>query len=340
MVREPRRLVDALVYGVMCIPKLILLGLGLVAVALAVFIVIALVFLVCKIPYLGPLLFVVAFPLSVVVAGITVFGLFVCLVLALPAIWEGLSVTRAIAQTLAIARARLVDALLLLAALWFLCLLVGFIVFGITGAGMMPTVGIAASILGGPGGVGSMFGMMPGGMGMGGMGMGGMGGGYLIGGMIGAGVLWALATTLILLVWLLGLNVVYLRLTEGLDVGAAEDALRRGFDDAKRRTTELGEIAKEKAAAASAAATAATAAARQRMSAPPPPAAPVAPADSPAVSPPAAATAAPGAQPREAIRPPPAPTFTPPPSTLNCPSCAAVCSVDDVFCGVCGQRLK
>ncbi len=333
----PRSLGDALVYGLMCIPKLILLGLGLLAVAIAVFIVIALAFLVCKIPYLGPLLFVVAFPVSVIVAGATVFGLFVCLVLALPAIWEGLSVMRALSQTLAIARARLVDALLLLAALWFLSLLVGFIVFGIAGAGLMPTFGLAASILGGgSGGMGSMFGVMPGGA-YGGMG--GIGGGYMVGGMVGAGVIWALATTLIGLVWLLGLNIVYLRLTEGLDVSATEDALRRGFDDAKRRTAELGEAAKAKAAAASAAA---SAAARQRTSAPAPSDPPADLVGSGTVPPPASAPASPPTSegPRETIDPSPRPTFTPPPLTVNCPSCSAACSVDDVYCGVCGQRLK
>ena len=225
-------------------------------------------------------------------------------------------------------------ALLLLAALWFLCLLVGFIVFGIAGAGMMPTVGLAASILGGPAGIGSMFGMMPGAA-YGGMA--GTGSSYIVGGMIGAGVIWALATTLIGLVWLLGLNIVYLRLTEGLDVGATEDALRRGFDDAKRRTAELGELAKAKAAAASAAATAAS---RERSSAPMPPEQPAASARTTVVETPAGPAVAPGTQPREAIDPAPPPTFTPPPLTVNCPSCAAVCSVDDVYCGVCGQRLK
>jgi len=30
----------------------------------------------------------------------------------------------------------------------------------------------------------------------------------------------------------------------------------------------------------------------------------------------------------------------PPAQSIHCPSCAAACSVDDVFCGVCGQRLR
>ena len=101
-----RSLADAVVYGLMCIPKFILLALALLCVAVAVFIVLAIVYVVCKIPVLGPILFVVVFPLSVVISGLTLFGLFLCMFLALPAIWEGATITRAIAQTLAIARSR------------------------------------------------------------------------------------------------------------------------------------------------------------------------------------------------------------------------------------------
>ena len=93
-------LADALVYGLMCIPKLIVLGLAFFAVEIAVFIVLALLILICKIPFLGPLLFVVVFPLSVVAAGVTIAGLFLCLVLSLPAIWQGASITRALGADL------------------------------------------------------------------------------------------------------------------------------------------------------------------------------------------------------------------------------------------------
>jgi hypothetical protein len=72
---SPRSTVDALVQGLMCIPKLIALAILLFLVELAVFLVIAIVLFICKIPFLGPVLFTVAFPVSVVVAGITVLGL-------------------------------------------------------------------------------------------------------------------------------------------------------------------------------------------------------------------------------------------------------------------------
>ncbi len=161
---SPRSTVDALVHGLMCIPKLIALAILLFLVELAVFLVIAIVLFICKIPFLGPVLFTVAFPVSVVVAGITVLGLFLCMLLSLPAIWQGATIMRALSQTLAIARSRIVEAILLLAVVWLLAFVVALIVFGVLFAGLMPTLGLSASILG-FGDLGSMMG-----------GMGGMGG--------------------------------------------------------------------------------------------------------------------------------------------------------------------
>ena len=66
-----RSLRDAVMGGLLCIPKFIALGLALLLVSLVVFVAVALVYLVCKIPFLGPILFVLVFPLSVVVLGLT-----------------------------------------------------------------------------------------------------------------------------------------------------------------------------------------------------------------------------------------------------------------------------
>ena len=145
---SPRSLGDALVHGLMCIPKLIVLGLALFAAAIAVFIVLALLLVICKIPFLGALLFVVVFPLSVVVAGVTVTGLLLCGVLSLPAIWQGASIARALAQTFAIVKSRLVEAVLLLVAARLDLLRVGLIVFGVLMAGLVPTLGLSLSIVG------------------------------------------------------------------------------------------------------------------------------------------------------------------------------------------------
>jgi hypothetical protein len=311
-----RSLSDAVMGGLLCIPKFIALGLALLLVTLAVFIAVALVYLVCKTPFLGPILFVLVFPLSVVVLGLTLCGLFQCLFLALPAIWEGSSITHAIAKALAIVRSRLVESMLLLTVVGLLSMMVGFIVFGVLITGLIPSAGLMAGILGGDG-LASVFAMLPG-IDHGGYGGGGRRGssgvGHLAAAGIGGGLLWALAVSLVALVYLLGLNLVYLRVTEGLDVGATEAAMQAGFDDAKRRAAELSQKAKDAAERARAQGRASAAAAQ---------------AGSTAAATPPAYSAAP-------------PMATPPgvPATTLCPKCTAPVGADDLFCGVCGFKLK
>ncbi len=360
---SPRSLGDALLEGLMCIPKLIVLALALLAVGIAVFIGIALLLVICKIPFLGPLLFVVVFPVSVVVAGITVTGLFICGVLSLPAIWQGAGITRTLGQTLAIARSRLLEAVLLLFALGFLCFVVGMIIFGILAAGMLPTMGMSMGIVGFGGlGMDSMMAMSQGG-----------GGGHAIAGAIGAALLWAIAASLVGQVYLLGLSLVYLRVTDGLDLSASEASLRAAFDDARRRTAELGEKARQATQRDSEPSTASTAATAAAPFAAAAASFAAAAATSPASAPPSAATeemttvASPrtveGANsdidlPLDGPAPAPSnPAYSPPawkaasPAPLplpaaaslpaaTCPQCLSAIAPEDVFCGVCGYRLK
>ena len=118
------------------------------------------------------------------------------------------------------------------------------------------------------------------------------------------------AATLVAQVYLLGLNLVYLRVTEGLDTGSTEAALSQGFDQARRRAAELGHKAKEVADRAREQARQAAAAAN-RAAAPP-------------------AAAAPMGLP-EAANPP-----VPQAAVASiCPSCHAAVTADDMFCGVC-----
>ncbi|MEO6896569.1 MAG: hypothetical protein ABI218_07985 [Caldimonas sp.] len=344
---SPRSLGDALVQGALCIPKLIVLALALLAVEIVVFIAIALLLVICKIPFLGPLLFVVVFPVSVVVAGVTITGLFICGVLSLPAIWQGAGITRALGQTLAIVKSRLLEAVLLLFVLGLLCFLVGMIVFGILAAGMLPTMAMSLSLVGFGGlGVDSMMALSQG------------GGGHAIAGVIGAALLWAIAASLVGQVYLLGLSLVYLRVTDGLDLSASEASLRAAFDDARRRTTELGERARQAtqrgavspAAGAAAAPFAASVAAVPAAARVDPPLeetttvasprtvqAPDSDIDLPldrsaTVSSIPAYSAPPAARPLPAAAPLPAAT--------TCPQCLSGISPEDVFCGVCGYRLK
>ena len=396
---SPRSTADALLYGLMCIPKLIALVLAFVAVEIVVFIVLAVLLVLCKIPFLGPVLFALVFPLSVVVAGVTVTGLFLCMVLSLPAIWQGAGIARALAQTFAIVRSRLVEAVLLLVFVGLLCFAVGMIVFGVLGAGLLPTLAMSVGIVGFGGfGVESLIASA--------------GSGYTVAGTIGGALLWAVAASLVGQVYLLGLSLVYLRVTEGLDLTASEAALRATFDEARRRTAELGDKARQAAtprrrrrrrrgrsghARAGAAAMHEVAPAHDAPSRdpaavynPPPAYSPPPTFGASAAAPPVAAmrgneeiTVGPegtpaGGDPRDpdialpfdepAAAPAPvstapvstAPAWSPPttpsapvpaaaaplppapplPAATTCPQCLSPVSADDVFCGVCGYRLK
>ncbi len=327
-----RGLVDAVSQGLMCIPKLIVLAIAVLLVEIVVFLAIAVLLFICKVPFLGPLLFTVVFPVSVVAAGVTVFGLVLGLTLSLPAIWQGATIQRALTQTFAIVRSRLVEAVLLLLVVAFLSFAVAAVVFGVLGAGLMPTLGMSAAIVG--------FGGLNAGMGgVVGIASGMAGGGYAVAGAIGGLVLWAVAASLCAQVYLLGLCLVYLRLTEGLDLTAAEAALRGKLDEARRRAGELGDKAKAAARPDSPPAPAA----------PPETPAPATAADPFGVSPLSEATAAAAADidlpiaasvPPAPLAPPPPATFEPPAALANCPQCMAPVTPDDVFCGVCGYRLR
>jgi hypothetical protein len=98
----------------------------------------------------------------------------------------------------------------------------------------MPTLGMSLSIVGFGGlGMESIAAMSQG------------GGGHAIAGVIGGALLWAIAASLVGQVYLLGLSIVYLRVTEGLDLTSAEESLRATLDEAKRRTAGLGEKARQ-----------------------------------------------------------------------------------------------
>ena len=318
--QAPRGIADALSFGLLCIPRLLLLGLFLLAVVLAVVVVLAVLLVLCKIPVLGPLLYVVVFPLAVVALGMTVVGMLVCLVLALPAIWEGLGVLRALAQTLEIVRTRLVETLLLLLLVGLLAFAVGMVVFGVLGAGLAPTMALSSALLDldPDGAFGSLLGAM-------------QGNGYAIAAGVGGGLLWAAASTLVAQVWLLGLVIVYGRVTVDIDVDLTERTLRQRLDEARRRAFDRGEPASASGDEQPAFATMHEGRTGE---------VPWAPTTTPEFARPPAAAAPPPARSLPAQADVASGVGEAPARTIHCPSCAATCSREDVVCGVCGERLR
>ena len=143
-----RSVTEAIVLGMWCVPKSIMLVIGLVLAVIVVYLVMALLFYVCKMPGLGPLLYAVVFPVAVLVAGLTFTALFLGMMLALAAMWEGSTVTAALVKTLAILRAKLVETVLMSFVVLLLAGFVFFFVGGVLMTGFLPAVGMSASILG------------------------------------------------------------------------------------------------------------------------------------------------------------------------------------------------
>jgi hypothetical protein len=314
----PRSVMDAVVYGLMCVPKTIALIVLMVLAVIALYVVMWLLFLVCKIPGLGPVLFTFVFPACVLLAGLTTVGILISLQMALPALWEGAGVMAALAKAFAILRSRLVETVMLLAVVAVLSGFVLAFVGAVLMFGFFPAMGLAATSIGSMGasmggagmyGGGDMFGSMMGGLMRGGM------GGYAIAGGLGSGLLWAVAMTLVFQVSLLGANLAYLRVSEGIDSSATERAMQERLDQAKRKAAEMGQQAKD--AAERARAQAAQAAEQRRAAAA---------ASAAAASPPAAAP----------------PVASPPPAAMasTCPQCRAAVGAQDQFCGECGFRLR
>ena len=123
--------------------------------------------------------------------------------------------------------------------------------------------------------------------------------------------------TLVFQVSLLGANLAYLRVSEGIDSSGTERAMHERLEQAKRKATEMGQQAKE--AAERARAQAAQAADQRRAAS-------------------AAAAAAPPAVAPTVVAPT---VVAPPPAVANtCPQCKSAVSAQDQFCGECGFRLR
>ena len=335
---------EALAQSLATSHRLILVFLLVFAAYVVGLIALALVLLLCKIPFLGPVLYTFVFPVAVVIAGIAMFALpTVVFPLSAPAIWNGAGALQCVSQLLAIARQRLLMVLILMVAVTFLAGVVAFLIGSILFAGTVTVAGMSAPILGGMAGMGALS--------MGGMGMAGMGGmGHAIAAGIGGGMLFAAAFTLPGLVYLRGASTVYLRAIDGLDLVAEQAAMDERLAAARAKAGAVQEQVRARARQAADRARAATDAPAP-MPAPPP-----APATSPAYPAPPVApgSASPAGSTFPAtvqVGPPtyaPPPVFTPPPtpgggpaSTVapRCPTCAAAVQVDDTFCGECGHKL-
>lgn len=220
---------DMIVSALQTVPHL--LGLALV-IGLAVAVVSAIIFLalwLCKIPFIGPLLYVIVFPVSVLIIGAGSYAAFFTLALSAPAIWEGNTVM----ETLSVFWAIIHQRLSLLIIHWLLMnLLVGVVsVLVMTGltVGMVIMSKLSGAVL--------SFGSM--GFTMSGLSAGVLSGlqagnAYLIAHLIGCGLILTAGIVLPVLVGLAGLCIVFTNLSR--EVSGKEYASRfADMADAVRR---------------------------------------------------------------------------------------------------------
>ena len=246
----PRSLVDALVFGFICFVKACVVGIAIGAAGLLVALAAAVVYFICKIPGIGPLLLFFSHPILVVVAGLFAFFAGIFSALAAPALWDGDTITQAIAKSIAILKERAVTAVLYLLVMAF----VTAIILGIIGAVILPgyfsMTGLAAGIVGANiGGDLSMLTNLP----MALMYLSGGQSGHVTAMMLATVVLAMLAVSTALQVHLMGINLVYLGVSQGVDTVAAERMLKQQFDQARAKADEAKQravLAAERAKAA------------------------------------------------------------------------------------------
>lgn len=238
----PRGVGDALAFALFTTHRLIAVGLIEALLFLAYLIVLSLMLFACKIPWLGPVLYAVVFPVGAVATGLVVFALlYVAFPLALPAIWNGAGVMATLSMLSAIARQRLVPGVISQLLLGLLVAVIAGLIGGILMIGVSATGSISlliVSVGGGEGGMDLLSGLTA--MASGGF---GAGAGYAIAFGFGMAVLFLGGALLPALVALKGIGGIYLRITEGLSPTDAEVHFRSGMEKMAARASQARERA-------------------------------------------------------------------------------------------------
>jgi hypothetical protein len=182
---------------------------------------VGLLLLVCKIPFLGSVLYAVIFPLSVVITGVVLYVMLFVLALAGPAIWEGNTIMRTVALLWAITRNRLLSVVIQTLLLGLLVSVVAGLILGPIGMGMGFTAALSTSILSD-------------------------GGGYIVAASFGMAVIFGCALVAPVLVLLAGYCVIYANATEDLSADDAENAIKGAINAAREKAEQAKRKLEEK----------------------------------------------------------------------------------------------
>ena len=333
--RPYRGLVGYFMAGLLCLPKLLGAGLVMGLGVLAVFLALAVVFFVCKIPVLGPLLLVVVVPVAVLLMAALMLALYVASSIVGPALWDGERVMHSLSIAWHITRKYPFAAIGKIVGGMLLSAIFASMLFGLLTSASFTVGGMFAAVVG----MGGDFG---GGMGYG---MGGgfnplavmMGGasGHVMGAGVGFSLVFALASAFVFLLPLMVGVLTWCEFSEKVDLGSIRDSADEALKEVNSKVADLKEKAQAQAAAAAAAATAATTAHNTTNTAN---TASPAPAQAPAAAPVALAAVTPAVAP-VAPAAPAAPAASTAPSAPACPQCHGEVQADDRFCEHCGHKL-
>jgi uncharacterized integral membrane protein len=197
-----------------------LLGIALMAVFILF---LGVLLLVCKLPVVGPALYAALFPVLLILGGLLYFGLVAGLSMACPAIWNGATVGETLDMLRRIAANRSLELLANLLLLAVLIALAKFILLGIVFVGSLPVMMTSATILGD-----ELFTTL----------FSSTMGGHTLAIAFGFMMVLALVLTALTAMTMMGLNLIYLRITK--DLPPAE-AMEHGWFSASRGSTDKKE---------------------------------------------------------------------------------------------------
>ncbi|MBS1198643.1 MAG: hypothetical protein H6R18_2428 [Proteobacteria bacterium] len=209
--QPPPAIGQALLGGMTSFFKLLAIVLIFIVGWIAFSLIAALLILLCKIPYAGPVLYGVVFPLLLICSGVAYVGTIFGGSLMAPAIWRGATIGEALKQFAAILRDHLVETIIRFLLLTILLMVVFGVIYGILAVGGFYTIGLSASIIG----TGFGFGMHS------------LtsfsGSGHAIAMSVGAGIIGALLSGSAFCAYILGMITIYLAVSRDIDTSAIDE---------------------------------------------------------------------------------------------------------------------
>lgn len=231
--QESMNLAGAFLAALATLPRLlgIFLIIGILVLLLSVGL--ALLYFICKIPGIGPLLYLVALPLGALLFALLGYAMVFVTPLTGPAVWSGNTVFQTIALLWGVLRQRLLPVIIKAILLGLLTGLVGGLIMGGIFSGLalssMISAPIVGNFLGNP--AGAISALM----------MGGGDSGHMLTGALGAFLLIASASALPALVWIGGNCIIFDDVSSGLATEEIAERMRKQLEAAKEQAKQAGE---------------------------------------------------------------------------------------------------